>query len=201
VVTLAYPPTELVGHDSEVLAGLAVYLWRHSQRRAFLSQLLLEQLANIGVFHVIGNRPAALRNVGESGLDVFALSLLAAVSATAVDGQRGTALLRPETVNAMLQTPLPRETGASGARNAAAAAGLCWGLGPDGDGVSWSHAGALVGSCDSWLIRRADGTTMSVLFNSRPREAGDFFGDLIPALTQAGDGIQTWPAFNLFRGS
>jgi N-acyl-D-amino-acid deacylase len=121
--------------------------------------------------------------------------------ATAVDGQRGRALLRPATVDAMLHTPLPQETGASGAGNAPAASGLCWIVGPDGDGLSWSHAGALIGSCASWLIRQADGTTISVLFNSQPTDGLGFFGDLLPALTQTGDGIQTWPDIDLFGGS
>jgi N-acyl-D-amino-acid deacylase len=121
--------------------------------------------------------------------------------ATAVDGQRGTALLKPATVDAMLHTPLPQETGASGAGNAAAASGLCWIVAPDGDGLSWSHAGALINTCIAWLIRRADGTTISVLFNAQPTEGVDFFGDLTSALTATADGVQTWPAFDLFGGS
>jgi len=121
--------------------------------------------------------------------------------ATAVDGQRGTALLAPATVDAMLHTPIPQETGAAGAGNATPVSGLGWGVRPDGNGLSWSHAGALEGACASWMIRRPDGVTISFVFSSLPTDYETFFGDLIPALTQASDGIQNWPAFDLFQGS
>ena len=32
---------------------------------------------------------------------------------------------------------------------------------PEGNGLSWSHAGALEGSCASWIIRRADALEFS----------------------------------------
>jgi N-acyl-D-amino-acid deacylase len=121
--------------------------------------------------------------------------------ATAVDGQRGPALLEPATVQAMLHTPLPQETGASGAGNAPSASGLCWIVQPEGDGLSWSHAGALEGSCAAWMIRRSDGTTISVIFSSLPTDYERFFAtDVGPALKQTTDAIQSWPAFDLFRG-
>jgi N-acyl-D-amino-acid deacylase len=121
--------------------------------------------------------------------------------ATAVDGQRGKALLAPATVDAMLHTPIPQETGAAGAGNATPVSGLGWGVRPDGNGLSWSHAGALEGACASWMIRRPDGTTISFVFNSLPTDYGSFFGDIISALTQTADNVQTWPAFDLFQGS
>ena len=121
--------------------------------------------------------------------------------ATAVDGQRGQALLKPETVDAMLHTPIPQETGASGAGNAPAESGLGWNVQPEGDGLSWSHAGALEGACAAWIIRRPDGTAISFVFNSLPTDYPGFFGDIIPALTQTAAGIGTWPSFDLFESS
>jgi len=121
-------------------------------------------------------------------------------SATAVDGQRGSALLKPAPVDAMLHTPLPQETGTSGAGNVTPASGLCWIVQPEGNGLSWSHAGALEGSCASWIIRRADGTTISVIFSSLPTDYVRFFtSDLQPAFKQTADGISSWPAFDLFQ--
>lgn len=119
--------------------------------------------------------------------------------ATAVDGQRGRALLSPETVDAMLQTPIPQDTGAAGAGNAAAESGLGWGVRPEGDGLAWSHAGALEGACAAWLIRRPDGAAISFVFNSLPSDYPGFFGDIIPALTRTADGIRTWPSLDLFE--
>ncbi|HTE85918.1 MAG TPA: serine hydrolase domain-containing protein [Dehalococcoidia bacterium] len=120
--------------------------------------------------------------------------------ATAVDGQRGTALLKPATVDAMLHTPIPQEIGAAGAGNATPVSGLGWGVRPEGDGLSWSHAGALEGACASWIIRRPDGATISFVFSSLPSDYGSFFGDITPALTKTADGIPDWPAFDLFEG-
>ena len=119
--------------------------------------------------------------------------------ATAVDGQRGTALLKPATVDAMLHTPIPQETGAAGAGNATPVSGLGWGVRPEGNGLSWSHAGALEGACASWMIRRPDGVTISFVFSSLPTDYTGFFGDITPALTQAADEIGSWPALDLFQ--
>jgi hypothetical protein len=66
------------------------------------------------------------------------------------------------------------------------------------DGYEWSHAGALTGSTASWLMRQADGTTMSVIFNSLPTDYGAFFGDLLPALQQAAADVSIWPTIDLW---
>jgi N-acyl-D-amino-acid deacylase len=116
--------------------------------------------------------------------------------ATAVDGQRGSALLQPQTVDKMLHTPVPQASGSEGAGNGAPLSGLGWGVRGDG---SWSHTGALEGSCASWIVRRTDGVAISFIFNSLPTDYGGFFGDIIPALTKAADEVQAWPAYNLFQ--
>jgi CubicO group peptidase (beta-lactamase class C family) len=118
--------------------------------------------------------------------------------ATAVDGQRGTALLQPQTVDKMLHTPIPQSSGAEGAGNGAPVSGLGWGVRADG---SWSHSGALEGSCASWMVRRPDGVTISFIFNSLPSDYGGFFGDVTPAITNAVNDVQTWPAYDLFGQS
>ena len=121
--------------------------------------------------------------------------------ATAVDGQRGQALLRPETVAAMLHTPLPQQTAASGAGNDPSVSGLCWIVQREGDGLSWSHAGALEGACAAWIIRRPDGTSISFVFNSLPTDYPTFFPALGDALKLAADAVQRWPAIDLFAGA
>ena len=98
----------------------------------------------------------------------------------------------------MLHTPLPRETAAEGAGNVRAVSGLSWVVLEHDGGVSWSHAGALEGTCAAWIIRRPDGTAISFLFNSLPTDFPGFFGEIMPALNQTADGIATWPSHDLF---
>jgi N-acyl-D-amino-acid deacylase len=118
--------------------------------------------------------------------------------ATAVDGQRGKALLKLETVDLMLQTPVPGEIGAEGAGNAQSVSGLSWNVVPMDGGLAWSHAGALEATCAAWMIRRPDGIAISFVFNSLPTTYPDFFGDIIAALNQTADEIANWPSFDLF---
>jgi len=113
--------------------------------------------------------------------------------ATAVDGQRGTPLLAPATVEAMLRTPRP-----SSSDGAKPTFGLGWDTAPGHDGVGWSHAGGLIGSTASWLERTADGLTIAFVFNSQPEDAGSFFPDAVTALRAAAAAVGTWPAHDLF---
>lgn len=117
--------------------------------------------------------------------------------ALAVDGTKGAALLKPETVRIMETTPRP-PSAAAGAGNVEEALGLGWNSVPQGDGYEWSHAGALEGSNASWLVRTPDGTTLAFVVNSLPEDYGTFFGDLIPALQQLMAGTTTWPERDLF---
>lgn len=73
--------------------------------------------------------------------------------ATAIDGQRGRALLKPETVRTMLYTPIP---------SAASQTGLCWTVVPSATGVDFWHTGGLIGSNAAWLVRTSDGDNARV---------------------------------------
>ena len=119
--------------------------------------------------------------------------------ATAIDGQRGPALLRPATVEAMLRTPRPEApAGGTGAGNAEPGMGLGWIAAPAGNGVGWSHAGALFGSTVAWLARTHDGFAIAFAFNSQPADGLGFFGAAIPAIRGAAEGVADWPSHDLF---
>lgn len=92
--------------------------------------------------------------------------------ATAVDGQRGPALLMPESVQALVTTPRPPteapSTGYPGV-TAEVTAGLGWDMIPEAGGVAWSRVGALIGSTAAWVNRRPDGVAIAFAVNSLPR--------------------------------
>jgi N-acyl-D-amino-acid deacylase len=163
---------------------------------------LPDQVPVTSVFPGVGYVPNAYGGYYMEGLDAHGGWIGTAEDqirfATAADGQRSPALLKPDTVDAMLQTPRPVETGPSGAGNAVAVAGLGWGVTADG---TWSHAGALEGACASWITRRPDGVAISFIFNSLPSDYGRFFGDITAALTKTADAVENWPAFDLFQSS
>jgi N-acyl-D-amino-acid deacylase len=115
--------------------------------------------------------------------------------ATAVDGQRGEALLAPSTVEAMIRTPRTPEGVASESE-------FDFGLGWDGvqtaDGFEWSRAGALPGSTAAWMVRTLDGLAIAYVFNSLPEAWPAFFEDTEATLRETAAAIQTWPAHDLF---
>ncbi|MGI9253587.1 MAG: serine hydrolase domain-containing protein [Thermomicrobiales bacterium] len=117
--------------------------------------------------------------------------------ALAVDGTRGPALLTPETLKEMLDTPRPGGSDEPG--GGAKEYGLGWGVEHTDAGLRWSHAGALSDTCASALVRRPDGLSMAVLFNSIPTDYGAFFSAMGPALEAAIDAIPTWPDGDLFE--
>jgi N-acyl-D-amino-acid deacylase len=122
--------------------------------------------------------------------------------ATAVDGQRGPALLRPETVEAMLRTPRPAAPmGSAGTGSAEPGMGLGWDVLPAGDGFDWSHAGALIGTSVAWLERTHDGLAIAFTFNSQPADGEGFFRAAIPAIHQAAAAVTAWPDHDLFLTS
>jgi N-acyl-D-amino-acid deacylase len=121
--------------------------------------------------------------------------------ATAVDGQRGPALLTPETVQSMLTTPRPRtETPGTGLPGVTAevTAGLGWDVIPVGGELEWSRVGALMGSAAAWVARRPDGVTAAYTFNSLPQDYNAFLNETITELGQAIDAIEVWPEGDLF---
>jgi N-acyl-D-amino-acid deacylase len=116
----------------------------------------------------------------------------------AIDGTIGEALLSPETVALMETTPRPPSS-AAGTGNVEEALGLGWNSVPqDGGGHEWSHAGALEGSNCAWMVRRPDGISLAVVFNSLPTDFNGFFGGLIPGLQELISATTTWPETDLF---
>jgi N-acyl-D-amino-acid deacylase len=115
----------------------------------------------------------------------------------AVDGTKGEALLAPETVTAMETTPRP-PSAAAGAGNVDEALGLGWNSVASGDGHEWTHAGALEGSNCAWMVRKPDGTTLALVFNSLPEDFGTFFGEIIPGMQQLMGRTDEWPEKDLF---
>ena len=122
--------------------------------------------------------------------------------ATAVDGQRGPALLKPETVQLMMTTPRPPtgvpSTGIPGITGEVTA-GLGWDVIPTAGG-SWSGrgSGALIGSTAAWVTQRADGAAVAFTINSLPPDYNTFLNEAIAALGEAVDAVGAWPAHDLY---
>lgn len=117
--------------------------------------------------------------------------------ATAVDGQRGPALLQPATFEAMISTPRPPTGNPSPGTGVSAEviAGLGWDVTqPPG----WWRVGALLGSTAAWVARRPDGVALAFTFNSVPTEYLQFLDDVIINLETTADGVTDWPADDLF---
>ncbi|MCC6315700.1 MAG: beta-lactamase family protein, partial [Thermomicrobiales bacterium] len=119
--------------------------------------------------------------------------------ATAVDGQRGAALLSPEMVRTMLTTPRPKADPGSG--SVPVAAGLGWDVRPVAGGAEWSRTGALVGTSAAWVVRSPDGVAMAYAFNSLPLDFPALFFASFDALLAAAGAIQTWPEHDLFAAA
>jgi N-acyl-D-amino-acid deacylase len=89
--------------------------------------------------------------------------------ATAVDGQRGEALLTPAALRAMIDTPRPAESGiGSGWDMKPVTYGLGWDMTPVAGGVDWAKPVALGGSTAAWIYRGVDGLAIAFVFNSLP---------------------------------
>jgi N-acyl-D-amino-acid deacylase len=122
--------------------------------------------------------------------------------ATAIDGQRGTALLQPATVETLLTAPRPKSEWYNGNANMKPAKGLGWCVqpGPTGE-MEWGHTGALGGSNSAWLMRNETGMTIAFATNTLPFDFIGWFGALIPNLTDVGYAITSWPTHDLFEGA
>lgn len=116
----------------------------------------------------------------------------------AVDGTRGGPLLTPATVREMIETPRPGSSDEPG--GGPREYGLGWGVGMTDAGPAWSHAGALTGTCGSWISRNPDGTTIAVCFNSLPLDYGAFFASAMTMLDEVAASIAAWPDGDLFDG-
>ncbi len=119
--------------------------------------------------------------------------------ATAVDGQRGQALLTPASLRAMIDTPRPAESGiGSGWDMKPVTHGLGWDMTPVAGGAEWAKPGALGGSTAAWIYRGVDGLAIAFIFNSLPDDFRQFVRDAGQALLAAARAVQTWPTNDLF---
>lgn len=119
--------------------------------------------------------------------------------ATAVDGQRGPALLTPTALRAMIDTPRPAESGiGSGWDMKPVTHGLGWDMTPVAGGTEWAKPGALEGSTAAWIYRGVDGLAIAFVFNSLPNDFRSFVRDAGQALLAAARAVQTWPTDDLF---
>ncbi|MBC7838865.1 MAG: beta-lactamase family protein [Nitrospiraceae bacterium] len=103
--------------------------------------------------------------------------------ATAIDGQRGRALLSPAMFRLMLDTPIPTTK----------ASGLCWTVAKRNNGVDFWHTGAIKDSSVSWLVRTSEGATLAFVFNSFPADFNRFMGEVIPGILELIKAPRTWP--------
>jgi N-acyl-D-amino-acid deacylase len=119
--------------------------------------------------------------------------------AMAVDGQRGTAILSPESVEAMISTPRPKESGdGSGWDSRPVTAGLGWDMKPVANGVEWSKPGALGGTSAALVFRGADRLTFAFAFNSLPDDFRRFVTETGRAILAAAGAVESWPTHDLF---
>jgi CubicO group peptidase (beta-lactamase class C family) len=116
--------------------------------------------------------------------------------ATAVDGQRGEALLVPATVEEMIRTP---RTPAGVASESEYEFGLGWDGVQTAGGFEWSRTGGQAGSTAAWVGRRLDGLAISFVFNSLPVAWPDFFPEIETTLREAASEVDSWPAHDLFE--
>jgi len=115
---------------------------------------------------------------------------------TAVDGARGTAILKPDTVRLMLaRQELP------GNGSAFSYYGLGWGVYLGGSSANWGHTGGTWGSRNV-LFRLFDGKmAWAVVFNSSPpfEYVGRLLNELGQGLLQVTGTVKEWPTHDLFE--
>jgi len=113
-----------------------------------------------------------------------------------VEGSGGqTKLLTDETLAAMTEYQGLPGDGQSPAHYYA----LGWNVdNPGTPQEEWSHSGALSGSNATLMVRRVDGISYAVLFNSLPTDYAAFFNELTPAMRAAINSVHTWPNKDLF---
>jgi N-acyl-D-amino-acid deacylase len=120
--------------------------------------------------------------------------------AKALDDPGGAKVLRPETVDRMFDRP----PGASGfdpeGGPKAVYYALGWNVRPVEDlGQNTWHTGSLPGT-STLLVRRWDGLSWAVLFNTRDAKGGQVLsGAIDPLVHEAADQVREWPDLDLFR--
>lgn len=111
---------------------------------------------------------------------------------TALDGSRQPGFLHPDTVTLLVSRPSPPIWVDSSYYYA-----MGWNVRPYGNDANWWHTGSLPGTT-TIFVRTRHGFTWAALFNSRPEDAGRFFGELDRKLWEAVGGVTEWPTHDLF---
>lgn len=142
--------------------------------------------------HLLIPRPYVFYLKGvESGGGWIASSIDLLRFVTTIDGQRPPALLNPQTVALMTARPDRPD-----ALNALSYFGLGWLIKSTSKGLEWRHSSSLVGT-RSLLVRRADGVSWAVAFNSEPI-SDRFLTELDQSISQMLDTVNEWPTHDLF---
>ena len=108
-----------------------------------------------------------------------------------LDGRRGTALLKAQTIQTVMAHDWSVWPGAD------LWYGLGWFVQPTAGGIVWFHGGDQPGD-DSLLVHWPNGISIAVVFNSRPKLQTDFTNDVIVSLNAALAQVQSWPSNDLF---
>jgi len=114
---------------------------------------------------------------------------------TAIDGQHGRALLKPETFRLMMETPVPSSKAADGAQESV---GLCWTVARRMNGIDFWHTGAIKDSNAGWLVRTSEGITLAFMFNSVGPDVVSFLLEVVPAMHDLIKEHQVWPGNDLW---
>ena len=109
----------------------------------------------------------------------------------AFDGRRGTALLKPETIQTMVVHDWNLWPGRDVWQ------GLGWVVQPAGGGFILSHNGEHRGD-RSLLLHWPGGLSVAMVFNSCPLRSDDFITDVGSTLAATLAQVRTWPANDLF---
>jgi CubicO group peptidase (beta-lactamase class C family) len=107
------------------------------------------------------------------------------------DGRRGTALLKPETIQQMME----RDSKLWPATNVWH--GLGWVVQPAAGGLVWFHDGEHRGS-RSILVHWPNGLSMAALFNTCPERSRDFINEVISSINAGLAQVTAWPEHDLF---
>ena len=165
---------EVTYHDhAEAPLVLAVPGYNRTMTARPYGMLPLEALSSVG---------------GWSGTPVDYLRFL-----LAIDGQRGNPLLNTSTFAVLTDNRIPVRAG-----NANSA---FYGLGvfirPISNSIIWWHDGSQPGAF-SFFVRRPEGYSWVVAFNSRPEKSSEFYADLNRVLWNAKGQVKSWPNGDLF---
>lgn len=110
---------------------------------------------------------------------------------TALDGSKEPSVLEPKTVELMLSRPDPP------LEDTSYYYGMGWDVRPVRGDANWWHNGSLPGTT-SLLVRTYDGLAWAALFNSRPKEWGEFNLELDLLMWDGVMEVDSWPSHDLF---